>query len=343
MEKPVVWVIADNRAGNTSQSIGVAEALGFDYQIKNIEYNSWVKLPNFIRGVSCLGINRECVQDILSDDIVPDIVISAGRRSAPFCRFLKQKFKNSKPFFVQLMHPGFGISDFDIVVVPNHDRKRNKTGTNILNVTGAPHKILPHMLAAEKIKWRQALAEIPPPYTAVFVGGDTKKHEFTEKMAVDFINYAEMVRQVSGGSILLTTSRRTSEEAISGIVSTILEPYYMYCWADKGDNPYLGLLAFADNIIVSGDSVSMCCEACGTGKQVFIYAPEKMMSDKHKRLHDELEELGYAHIVHYITSPEGEGLQVRNTDLKQPKIEQLNAAYDVAEAIKSRLGWLNGD
>jgi mitochondrial fission protein ELM1 len=345
MEKPIVWVIADDRAGNISQSVGVAEALEFGYQMKNIEYNSYVKLPNLIRRASCLGIKKECITDILSDTAMPDIVISAGRRVAPFCRFLKKKFKGKgkKTLFAHIMHPGFGASDFDIVVVPNHDKNSNKNASNILNVTGAPHKIFPHVLAAEKIKWQQAISEIPAPYTAVFVGGDTKQHEFTKAMAVDLVEYAEIVRQVSGGSILLTTSRRTSEEAVSGIVSTILEPYYMYSWADKGENPYLGLLAFADNIIVSGDSVSMCCEACGAGKQVFIYAPENIMSAKHKRLHDELESLGYAHIVNYVDSREGPELRVRNTNLTHPEIKCLNAAYDVAKAVKSKLNMLNGD
>ena len=40
--------------------------------------------------------------------------------------------------------------------------------------------------------------------------------------------------------------------------------------AQKKDNPIMGFYACADRIIVTGDSVSMACEACGSGKPVLV-------------------------------------------------------------------------
>ena len=56
----------------------------------------------------------------------------------------------------------------------------------------------------------------------------------------------------------------------------------------------MGLLALADAIVVSGDSVSMCSEACATPAPVYIYAPDDITTPKHRRLHQELYKLGLA-------------------------------------------------
>jgi hypothetical protein len=49
-------------------------------------------------------------------------------------------------------------------------------------------------------------------------------------------------------------------------------PGELFRWRHgAADNPYLGFLALADSIIVTGDSVSMLIEACVTGKPVHIH------------------------------------------------------------------------
>ena len=60
------------------------------------------------------------------------------------------------------------------------------------------------------------------------------------------------------------------------------------------DNPYLGYLALADYLIVTGDSISMASECCYTGKPVFIYAPDNITGDKHKLFHQILFDNDYA-------------------------------------------------
>ena len=41
-------------------------------------------------------------------------------------------------------------------------------------------------------------------------------------------------------------------------------------WDGAGDNPYYGLLALADAIVVTEDSVSMVSEACATSAPVLL-------------------------------------------------------------------------
>ncbi len=42
MSDKTIWVLADDRAGNNSQSLGVAEALGCETEVKKIRYTPWV-------------------------------------------------------------------------------------------------------------------------------------------------------------------------------------------------------------------------------------------------------------------------------------------------------------
>ena len=107
------------------------------------------------------------------------------------------------------------------------------------------------------------------------------------------------------------------------LLGEIAVPQRVYRWGDEGENPYYGYLAVADAVIVTGDSVSMCSEACATTGPVYIYAPEALITAKHARLHSELFEKGYAR-------PLAGRLE---TWTHAP----LNPAGDVARAVRERM------
>lgn len=60
------------------------------------------------------------------------------------------------------------------------------------------------------------------------------------------------------------------------------------------ENPFFAFLGLSDAVVVTGDSTSMCSEACATGRPVYIFAPPGNTAHKHKHLHQRLYELGYA-------------------------------------------------
>ena len=93
---------------------------------------------------------------------------------------------------------------------------------------------------------------------------------------------------MSRGRVLLTTSRRTGRAAEEALLAELPDNAWAYRWGDAGENPYFGLLAWSDVLVVTGDSMSMVSEACGTAKPVLIDAPAAETSAKHARLHAEL-------------------------------------------------------
>jgi mitochondrial fission protein ELM1 len=67
----------------------------------------------------------------------------------------------------------------------------------------------------------------------------------------------------------ITPSRRTAPEVVA-VLREVLAPLGAWIWDGAGENPYFGMLALADAIIVTADSVSMVSEAVATAAPVFL-------------------------------------------------------------------------
>lgn len=320
---PILWALTDDRPGNNVQVLGVARALGWTVIEKPIRYTAFARLPNIIRRATLAGVTDASRAEL--NGPWPDVVIAAGRRAAPVARWIKKQ-SSSRPEgpakLVQIMFPGrTGARDFDLIAVPDHDAKpRVVKWSNVMTMTGAPSLITPDLLTAEAARWRDRFDSLPRPYIAVIVGGATRRKPFSTARAFDLgLQVAALAKETSG-TVLLSTSRRTGPAAELALMQVIPEPREVFAWGQTGENPYLGYLALADFIVVTGDSVTMCAEACATQAPIYIYAPPKLVSAKHARLHQRLYDLGYA-------KPLGERLE----DWTHPP---LNPATAIATAIK---------
>ncbi len=285
-----VWVLADDRIGNMNQCLGVADALGAPYQVKQLEYNGFARLPNIILGASLVHIRAPFAAAIRPP--WPAVVIAAGRRCVPVARAIKRR-AGGRVFLAQTMWPGPPVSDLDLIAAPEHDSVADRA--NMIRTIGAPHRVTPARLAAEAEKWRARLAGVRRPRIALVVGGDTRKHRFSPALAADLARLASDLASHLGGALMVTTSRRTQADARACLLDNIAAEASCFVWTREAqDNPYLAYLALSDAIIVTGDSTSMCTEACATGRAVYIHAPPDHTAAKHKRLHDRLYALGCA-------------------------------------------------
>jgi len=311
--KTRVWVLADDRAGNVNQLLGVAEALGWPYEVKEIRYNKNIKFPNWLLGSSLLAVDKNFRSKLVGP--WPEVVLSAGRRSFPVARAIKRR-SGKKTKIVQLMQPGWSVARCaDLIVLPEHDQKTS--GRNTFVVMGTPHRITEDRLKEAKQHWEKIFGRLSKPRVAVLVGGSTKGKVFTPEMGQAL---AEAVAALKPGSVMTTTSRRTPENIVQLLQKKLPNSKFFYRFGDKTENPYFGLLAWADAIVVTGDSMSMCSECCGTGKPVYIFAPDGMVSEKHARFHQALYAKGYATnaLAHQKFTPKG----------------KLNAAPDIAQKIQ---------
>ncbi|MBQ7660293.1 MAG: mitochondrial fission ELM1 family protein [Alphaproteobacteria bacterium] len=292
--KKVLWVLLDNRMGSVGQAKGIVQQLNlnhFEVIEKKIEYNTFSGLPNFVRGTTLLGLTADSKKQITPP--WPDMVLSISRRTVPVARYIKKHNKKTK--LIQIMHPGeTGLDEFSLVLLPDHDKDKPFKKT-FRYLVGAPHRVTPEVLRENKEKWEDVFKDLPKPLTAVIVGGAIKGRPFTKENAALLGKKIRDFKKKTGGSILITTSRRTGSEAQKLIMDALKDiPAHTFLWGDTSENPYLGYLAVADNIIVTGDSVSMTSEACGTSKPVFVFEGDGWLTKKHYRFIHALYENRYA-------------------------------------------------
>jgi mitochondrial fission protein ELM1 len=216
------------------------------------------------------------------------------------------------------MRPGFGSGDFDLLVIGRHDQPCE--APNVLSILGACHRMSPARLEAARAEWA-VLAELPSPRIAVLVGGPVRSVGMAPGIAA--VLGAEVAR--FAGSVLATASRRTGAPATEALAIALAGvPHRLHRWGDAGPNPYVGFLAWADAVVVTGDSTSMVSEALATTVPVFIADPGGL-GPRHLRLHGSLIAAGQARMLAAAPTP----------FTRAP----LDEAARVAAAIRDR-GWI---
>lgn len=322
--KKNIWILLDNRIGSRHQAEGIANFLDktlFNITYKELEYTAFAALPNFIRGKTLLGLTKESKKNL--QGTFPDMVLSPSRRTAPVARWIKKQNPQTK--LIQLLHIGrCGIKDFTKIYVPEHD-KHKFSAPNIAYTIGSPHFITKEKLSKAYQTWHKKFENLPHPVTALIIGGAIKKRPFPITEAEELAKKVASLKKAQGGSLLITTSRRTGTAAEQTIMSYLKDiPNYTYLWGATGENPYLGFLACADNIIVTGDSVSMCCEATAAGVPLRIFSGQNWLPEKHKLFIHSLYAHGYATD---ITS-------TKNNSARFSAPSLLNTAQTIANELK---------
>lgn len=278
-EAEQIWVLADPRAGTAAQAIGIAERLDRPFRTIPLEWSPFARLP--LRWATLAGLGGAARQRIVPP--WPTVVISAGRRSAPVALWLARQGVRT----VHCMDPGFGRDRFGLLVIGRHDSPPE--APNILPILGATHCMSPARLAAARQEWG-TFGALPGPRVALMLGGPPRGEGMDPAVA------AAIARQVAGfaGSVLVTGSRRTGRPAEAAVAEALAGlPRHLHRWGDGAPNPYAGLLAWADMVVVTGDSVSMLSEALATGVPVFIADPGGLGA-RHHRLHETLYAAGQA-------------------------------------------------
>jgi hypothetical protein len=126
-------------------------------------------------------------------------------------------------------------------------------------------------LEAEARRWEPKLKHLPRPWTAVFVGGPTSQLRFDREVGGDLLARAKAHVAGAKGSLLVTTSPRTSMDVTDLFENEIGRAHFLHRWSRHAPNPYRALLKMADDFIVTNDSVSMIAEAVDMVKPLYVF------------------------------------------------------------------------
>ncbi|MEE8429356.1 MAG: mitochondrial fission ELM1 family protein [Gammaproteobacteria bacterium] len=260
-------MLIGRKAGDNAQVLALAEALGWPFEVKQMQYRPYELATNLILGDSLAGLVKRSSSPMVPP--WPDLVISAGRRNEPVARWIKK----SAGGIVRIVHfgrPWAALKHFDLLITtPQYGLPKRP---NVLHNTLPLHHITPSKLAAAAQRWAPQFAYLPRPYIAVLVGGHSGHHTFSAGKARCLARQASALAREQEGSLLVTTSARTPGPVIDEMESAGDVPAYFFRWTPNvSENPYFGYLALADAFIVTGDSMSMLTEACASNKPVYIF------------------------------------------------------------------------
>ena len=252
---PHATILAEPYAGLQAQAVGLAEAAGLDAVIVPIEARApwkWVSArawPWPLRAVPLPAL-------------ADGPVLAAGGTAAAVAAALR----GARRPVVQVQHPRMDPARFDVVVVNRHD---GLTGPNVVVTRTALHRVTQARLAAAAAVWGPRFAHLPRPLVAVLVGGSNGRFRLDGAVAAELGGQLAGMMRADQVGVMVTPSRRTSGEARAALRAAV-EPLGGWVWDMAGENPYFGMLAVADAIVVTEDSVSMVSEAVATHAPVLL-------------------------------------------------------------------------
>ncbi|ASC06367.1 mitochondrial fission ELM1 family protein [Acetobacter pasteurianus] len=289
------FVVGEDFAGMRSQALGLVARAGWNGTFHPICPSKlarimlrgprWIGKP-FLRGSD--GAELEENPAFAQSSVVVSVGGKGGEVGAGL--------RGSHRPVVQIQNPRKNLSRFDLIVACRHD---DIAGPNVLLGRTALHGLTPEALEQARAQWKPQFAELPRPLIAALVGGSNGRFHFGEAEAHRLGQVLVETLKAEGGSLVVTPSRRTSPAAMK-VLTDIVEKAGGHVWNGEGENPYEGLIACADNLIVTIDSVSMISEAVAGCAPVTIYP----LPGRSRRISDFIEELELAGRVHVLEDAE---------------------------------------
>ena len=265
---PQYCAISDGRAGNARQADALAAALA------GVSHARCVLAP---RAPWRWFAPRRLPGDsaAFGDDFArllaapPALAVGCGRQAALATRLLRACGAKT----VQILNPRIDPAHWDLVVAPLHD---GLSGTNVIATLGGLNPVDDAWLADARTRFA-AFETLPGPRTALLLGGGSAHARFDRAAFEALASTLDAALMRNGGSVLATASRRTPAEVREALRDRYRDVAGI-TWRDDfdGPNPYPGLLAWADRIVCSPDSVNMISEACATRAPVFVFEPGRV-------------------------------------------------------------------
>ena len=299
--EPLVWVLKTSSRGDTNNRLAMAKA---------IAPNNHVLVDGKSSGYTAEGMAKHFTGAYSLDAIKtwPDIFLVCEQETSKYGREIKA-LSGGQTFVVGVQTPDIDTNDFDenvgaysdydtdMQVVWSHlptaqpGSKARNHGINRFFASAVPSPLTPTLLEAELQELPLALERLrgKRPIYAVAMGslisieerfGHSNWTEFAADKKLMEANLDRLLEQVAnaakrdGGAVVITTSHRSPHQFATRVTERLGDiPHVFYDWAkERGrKNPYRAMMALADRIVVTADSLSMTADALATGKPVFSF------------------------------------------------------------------------
>jgi mitochondrial fission protein ELM1 len=249
-------ILCTDLAGLRAQALGLVEAAGFAPDMRTLRIKQpWARLSPALWPNPLWAVEPDAIAEPL-----PRLIVGCGGAGARVAAALRRPGVQ----VVVIQHPRMALNKFDLVLAARHD---GIAGANVIVTRTALHRVTPARLKAEAEIWRPVFAHLARPLVAVVLGGANGRYRFGAEEAQVLAAQLQTMVARDGVGLVITPSRRTAPAVVDILRAALPEAWI---WDGAGENPYFGMLALADAIIVTADSVSMVSEAVATSAPVFL-------------------------------------------------------------------------
>ncbi|VAW80558.1 hypothetical protein MNBD_GAMMA15-2372 [hydrothermal vent metagenome] len=265
---PLIWLVIGDKPGDNAQIDIIVKGLGLPYKIKRL-----IPKPEFVLGKPHFCPSLDHLDLPRSDKLEPpwpDFIITIGRRPSMAALWVQEQ-SGGHSKIILLGRPKKWIERFALVIAPCQYQLPPRDNVLQLNLPLMRSSDIAIREAQEA--WKPRFAGLDKPVTALLVGGQTKPYRFDSKTARTLMQQSLALTEKNGGTLYITTSRRTSPEVTETLKNGAPDNAIFYPWTpdDAGNNPYHALLGLADRFIVTGDSISMMIEVARQKKPLAIF------------------------------------------------------------------------
>lgn len=260
---PRIWAILGAHQGDNNQVLALAESLKLPFEIKQLSYNRLRHLHPRLLGATLRSLTPSSRAAIAGDP--PDLTISTGHRSVPLVQALRRR-SEGRTRSVHIGYPRLSPGRFDFVVptpeypVPDHP--------NVLRIPLALSRARGPSVGGED---EALLKPFARPRRLMVLGGPTLFWSLDESDVLGAVSSLLNEVEQAGGSLWVVASPRTPESLVEAVRQRLERADAPTLLAPTGGPPaYASLLAAADSIFVTADSVAMVSDAVLTGKPVGI-------------------------------------------------------------------------
>ena len=279
MLKLKAHLLTQGMHGMISQVEGLSNALNLNFKHHKVKLKSfWNLIPPKFTPIS---------ENLLTEKFICDsrVIISCGRKSVVHSIALKKRFKN-KIFNIHIQDPKVSLSNFDLIVCPEHDEL---TGDNVIATKGSIH-----YLTKKEIEKNSKYIKIDKEnkkIVAFILGGPNKYYDYAEEQINITFNKIKNLFTPDKYKLIVIPSYRTPEEIIKKAFNTFSHNHLVFKTIDR--NAYLSALSLSDYVIVTCDSTSMISESAVTGKPIYVVNMVPVKNNKRfKNFHTQFKKLG---------------------------------------------------
>ena len=259
MGKLKALLLTEGMHGMISQVEGLAKALNAEFNHKIVRLSfPWNLIPPKFTPVSQIILKDKIY---ITENEIPDIIISCGRKSVIPSILLKRK--NSNIFTIHIQNPKVDSKNFDAVIAPMHD---NYYGTNVMKSEGAIHYITYEEIQAAKNYLTSKIKSNK--IVSIILGGPNKYYSFSKEQLMEIFGSIKMHFVAKGYETIIVPSMRTPKTIIELAKKEMSKFGHVVDKVDK--QAYLSAYALAEYVVVTCDSISMISEAAASGKPIYV-------------------------------------------------------------------------